>query len=113
VKTTRTPARRAIVLLSAALAFLPLGADATVPRARRAEGKVLAVDRQTNTMSVKPPNAKRPLLLRWDKSTRFVHNQQFTNSAALTEGLPVAVFYRSPLFGKLYVTKVLWENGKN
>lgn len=111
MKTTRNPAWKAAVMLWAAVALLPFDAQAYVSGARRTEGKVLVVDRETLTFLVKPPKGKRPLLLNWNKSTRFIHNHQSTNAVALTEGVSVAVFYHSPLIGKPYVTKVMWDNG--
>lgn len=113
MKMNRNQAWKAAVMLWATVALLPLDAQAYVSRARRTEGRVLVVDRETQTFLVKPPNGKRPLLLNWNKGTRFIHNRQFTNAVALTQGVPVEVFYHSPLFSKPYVTKVLWDNGSN
>jgi hypothetical protein len=111
VKSTRNLAWKAAVMLGAAVALLPFDAQAYMSGARRTRGKVLVVDRETLTFLVKPSKGKRPLLLNWNKSTRFIHNHQSTNAVALTEGVSVALFYHSPLFSKPYVTKVLWDNG--
>lgn len=112
MKTAPKPAWKAGVMLWTALVLLPLGAEAGASRARRAEGKVLVVDRETQTILVKPPSGKRPLLVDWNKHTWFIHNGRVTNAVALTEGVRVAVFYHSPLFSKPFVTKVVWSNGR-
>jgi hypothetical protein len=109
--TTHNPAWKAVIMLWAVVVLLPFGAEGSGSRARRAAGTVLVVDHETQTCLVKPPNAKRPLLLNWDKNTRFIHNQQFTNAVALTERVSIVVFYHSPLFGKPYMTKVMWGTG--
>ena len=85
-------------MLWTSVALLPSGAEASVSRPRPAEGKVLVVDRETQTFLVKPPNRKRPLLLNWNKRTRFIHNRQIANAVDLTEGVHVAVLFHSPLF---------------
>lgn len=52
-----------------------------------------------------------PIVLDWTKNTRFIYKRELTNAVALKDGLSVVVYYHSPLFGKPFVTKVVWENG--
>ena len=110
VKTTGNRRVVAALLLSGAFLTAP-SASAKQPRPRPAAGKVLFVDRDTQSFVFKP-DKKRPLVLDWTKHTLFVHNWQLTNAVALREGLAGTVYYHSPLFGKPYVTKIVWENGK-
>lgn len=110
MKTTTHSAVCAALLVSAVCLTAP-SALARTPRARPAEGTVLFVDRDTQSF-VFTPAQKRPLVLDWTKHTLFVHNSQLTNALALRTGLSGTVYYHSPLFGKPYVTKVIWENGK-
>ncbi len=110
MKTTVTSRVLVGVLLSAAFLTAP-SASAVQPRARPAEGKVLFVDGDAQSFVFKP-DKKRPLVLDWTRNTVFVHNRQLTNAVALKPGLSGTVYYRSPLFGKPFVTKVIWENGK-
>ena len=110
MKTTATSRVVGGALLSAACLASP-SASAIQPRARPAEGKILFMDHDTRSFVFKP-DKKRPLVLDWTRNTVFVHNRQLTNALALREGLSGTVYYHSPLFGKPYVTKVIWENGK-
>jgi hypothetical protein len=68
------------------------------------------VDRNAQTFLVRLSDGKRDQLMNWKRTTRFIHNRQFTSVAALPQGTPVVVFYRTPFFGKPYVTKVIWDN---
>jgi hypothetical protein len=110
MKTTAASRVAAALLLSAACLPAP-SASARPPSARPAQGKVLSVDRDTRTFVFKP-ESKPPSVFAWNRDTLFVHNWQLTNSVALREGLSGTVYYRSPLFRKPSVTKVVWENGK-
>lgn len=109
MKTTARSRVVAALLLGAACLTAP-SASARPPRARPAKGKILLVDRARRSFVFKP-DEKRPLVLDWTKHTRFVHDSQLTNALALKAGLSGTVYYRSPLFGKAYASKIVWENG--
>ena len=95
----------AVVLLS--------GADswARPPRAREACGVVQKIDRETKTLTVLSEKRGEPLNVVWKRDTKFIHNRKFAESASLKEDLRACVYYRSPFFGKPFVTKIVWVNG--
>ncbi len=82
------------------------------PRAREFCGVIQAIDVQSHTLTVQSPKRDQPLTVVWKRDTQFIHDWKFTDSAALKEGLRACVYYRSPFFGKPFVTKVVWVNGK-
>ena len=81
------------------------------PRARELCGVIQDIDAQTHTLTVQSPKRDQPLTVIWKRDTRFIKNWKFTDSASLKVGLQACVYYRSPLFGKPFVTKVVWVNG--
>lgn len=82
------------------------------PRARELCGVIQAIDVQSHTVTVQSPQRDQPLTVVWKRDTKFIHNWKFTESATLKEGLRACVYYRSPIFGKPFVTKVVWLNGQ-
>lgn len=81
------------------------------PRAREACGVLKSIDRDARTLALVPEKGHRPLVVVWKTDTEFVKNQKFESADALKEGARACVYYRSPLFGKRFVTKVVWVNG--
>jgi hypothetical protein len=81
------------------------------PRARELCGVIEAIDPQTHALTIQSPKRDQPLTVVWKRDTKFIHDWQFTDSAGLKKGLRACVYYRSPLFGKPFVTKVVWLNG--
>lgn len=102
------------VALAVTVLLCQSGVDswARPPRARELCGVIQAIDPQTHTLTVQSPKRDQPLAVVWKRNTKFIHDWKFTESAALKEGLRACVYYRSPIFGKPFVTKVVWENGK-
>jgi hypothetical protein len=44
----------------------------------------------------------------WKPGTSFVRGGEFDRADSLKEGARVCVYYRSPFFGRPFVTKVVW-----
>lgn len=102
-----TPAIAAVALLLSAAE-----GQARPPRARELCGVIQMIDSASHTLTVQSPKRDEPFTVVWKRDTRFIKNWKFTESAALKEGLRACVYYRSPIFGKPFVTKVVWVNGK-
>jgi hypothetical protein len=48
----------------------------------------------------------------WNVSTwPVIHNWHFAPADELKDGTRAVVYYRTPFFGKPFVTKVVWVNG--
>ena len=109
---TNPPSLKSMLAAAALLCLSSADAWARPPRARESCGVIQAIDPQTHTLTVQSPKRDQPLTVVWKRDTKFIHNWKFTDSAALKEGLRACVYYRSPIFGKPFVTKVVWVNGK-
>ncbi len=95
----------ALVLLSG------LDSWARPPRAREVCGVVQKIDRETHALTVLSEKKGEPLNVVWKPDTKFVHNWKFTDLVSLNVERRVCVYYRTPFFGKPFVTKIVWVNG--
>lgn len=98
------------VLLAAAV-FPAMPAAAHTVRSRPASGTVEALDVGTRTVKFAPTDGKAPTELALTTQTKFVHNWRFAPAAELKSGTQAVVYYRTPFFGRPFVTKVVWVNG--
>lgn len=83
------------------------------PRAKEACGTCKKIDYETNALTLSREKGGEPLSVVLKRDTKFMHNWKFTNSASWPEGLRACVYYRSPFFGKPFVTKVVWTDGSS
>ncbi len=97
----------AALLLTGKL-LTPLIAEARPPQARELCGVVQAIDLQTRTVTIQSPKRNQPATFAVKGDTQFIKDWKFTDAAALKEGLRACVHYRSPFFGKPFVTKIVW-----
>lgn len=97
------------LLLTGAL-LNPSNAEARPPGARELCGVIQAIDPQTRTLTIQSPKSESAVIFAVKGDTRFIKNWEFTNDAALKTGLRACVSYRSPFFGKPFVTKVVWTS---
>lgn len=98
-------------LVLSALCFATTTSWARPPRARERCGVLQSIDREAHTLTLVPEKGERPLVAVWKSDTKFLKNWKFQPADALKEGVRACVFYRSPFFGKPFVTKVVWING--
>lgn len=78
------------------------------PRARELCGVIQAIDPQTHTLTIESPKRDKPLTVVLKRETKFIRNWKFTEQDSLSEGHRACIYYRSPLFGRPFVTKVVW-----
>ena len=95
----------ALVLLSG------LDSWARPPRAREVCGVVQKIDRETNTLTVLSEKKGEPLNVVWKPDTKFIHNWKFAPASELKKAAHATVYYRTPFFGKPFVTRIVWING--
>ena len=96
--------------LIATLWFTAPVAQAHSPRPRELIVSIQTLRVETQTLVVVSAKAKSPREFVWYKSTRFIENNHFVDTAALKEGMQVTVYYHSPFFGKPWITKVVWQS---
>lgn len=88
----------------------PQSAEARPPRARELCGVIQAIDLQTRTVTIQSPKRNQTATLVVTGDTQFIKDWKFTDSDALKKGMRACVYYRSPFFGKPFVTKIVWTH---
>ena len=99
------------VLKLAALTFCFLtvaSANAMPLLGRESNGVVQSVDRNNRTLTIKTEGESHLQTFEWNKDTRFLRDWKSTTSAALKAGVTVRIRYHSPIFGKPFVTRVIF-----
>lgn len=97
------------LILAGAFAFaLTPSAEARSPRARELCGIIQSIDPQSGMLTIQTPEGNAPAAFAIKRDTRFIKDWKFADAGALQEGLRACVYYRSPFFGKPFVTKVVW-----
>jgi hypothetical protein len=91
--------------------FASTTASAHTVRARPACGVVESLDVATRTVRFAPQNGNVPTELALTSQTKFIHNWHFAPVDELKDGTRAVVYYRTPFFGRPFVTKVVWVNG--
>ncbi len=91
--------------------FAVTTASAHTVRSRPACGVVERLDMANRTVRFASTHGKAPTELALTRQTRFVHNLHFAPVEELKDGTRAVVYYRTPFFGKPFVTKVVWVNG--
>jgi len=92
-RVRKTPA----LLALAAFCFTVADTWARAPRSRQLNCEVETIDRDARTLKLLCEKESKPLELVWHDDTWFVHNQHFTNSAALKPSSTVRVYYQSTI----------------
>ncbi|MBK7997403.1 MAG: hypothetical protein IPK15_01375 [Verrucomicrobia bacterium] len=94
------------------LLLLPVtAANAHTVRSRPTCGVVERLDMASRTVQFSPNHGKAPRELALTSQTKFVDNWHFAPADELKDGTRAAVYYRTPFFGRPFVTKVVWVNG--
>jgi hypothetical protein len=104
---TETVPRLARSLVLGALCLAALDTLARPPRARELCGVLQSIDSDARTLILTSDKRDRQLLATWKQDTKILKNWRFESVGALKEGKHPCVFYRSPFFGKPFVTKII------
>ena len=98
-------------VLVAATLFAATDAFAHTTRSRPVEATIECIDLEDRALTIAPDEGKGPSDLALTKRTKFIHNWKFAPASELKSGKRAVVYYRSPFFGKPFVTKIVWVNG--
>jgi hypothetical protein len=101
--------RKSFQLMFVVCCFLPgAPASAMPPLGRESDGLIQSVDANNRTLTIKLEGESRLQTFEWNKDTRFLRDWKSTTSAALKAGVTVRIRYHSPIFGKPFVTRVIF-----
>ena len=78
------------------------------PPAREWCGVIERIDHQAKTLAVRSDKESKTFELMWRDRSQFIRNSKFDSPTTLKEGSKVCVFYRAPIFGKPFATRVIW-----
>lgn len=78
---------------------------------RLAEGFIQSINHEKQTLVIKSDSES--LVFVWNDWTKFFENGESFKVASLKPGTKVDYWYRAPLFGDHFVTKVAWENSQD
>ncbi len=101
---------RYFLTLVAAVCLVTCDSPAHLPKPLERQGEVLAIDRETQTLVLKPGKGKKPFLLRWTRDTKFAAEQRSASASDLKEGMTVTVQYRKVAFHNPVLTRVVWTS---
>ena len=73
-------------------------------------GIILSIDQQSQTVSMSAAVGATPILVGWNKHTRFLQNGAAVASSALLGGTRVEARYFQPFFGKKMATQICWKS---
>lgn len=83
-------------------------ASAMPPSGRESDGLIQSVDANNRTLTIKIEGESRLQTFEWNKDTQFLRDWKSTTSTDLKAGVAVRIRYHSPIFGKPFVTKVIF-----
>ena len=89
-----------------------INAQAHAPRAREATAVVQTINHDKRTLALRYSQRRGPRELIWHSDTKFLRDWKCVSATELKDGTRATFYYHSPLFGKPFVTKVVWESGK-
>lgn len=99
------------IKLCAACILLTLASDVSAarPRSRQIQGTIESVKVEDRELTVHSKSGAHQEFV-WTRQTKFIEKNQFTEATSLQPGVSAQVNYRSPLFGRKFVTKVKWDS---
>ncbi len=106
MKTTQ----KCVLLVGLAL-FTAWPAAAHTVLSRPASGVIETLDSGTRTVLFAPTTGQAPRQLVITRQTKFIHDWQFASAGEVKPGTKAVIYYRTPFFGKPFITKVVWGKG--
>lgn len=100
---------RLVILIGLIAAVFTGEISARPPQARTEFGTVAAADANARVIRLQLRCTAIPLTLVWNQRTRIFHGADAVSTAHLTLGTPVKVWYRTPIFGERFATKITIE----
>jgi hypothetical protein len=102
-----SPTAACSLILGIALATA-LQVSAITPRANEVGAVIQTINRNKRTLTVTCPQNHCPRELVWNSQTQFPRNWKFTTAAELRQRMRVMMYYQTPIFGKPFLTKLIW-----
>lgn len=90
--------------------FAATDSFAHTTRSRSVDATIESINLEAGTLMITPDKCKGSSDLALTKRTKFIHNWKFVPASELKPGKRAVVYYRSPFFGKPFVTKIVWVN---
>ena len=94
-------------MLSIALVTAP-HVSAITPLAREVDAVIQTINSNKRTLTVTCPQGHCPRELIWTSQTQFLRNWKLAATAELRRGMSVIIYYHMPIFGKPFLTKLIW-----
>ena len=110
---SKTPIPHALLLATVALLPTTTPSWARPPQSISGRATVIAVDGTTHSLVLKLAKDKKPVVMDWNKETEFTKGGQALDPALLRSGDTVAILYRTPFFGNLWLRKVSAEDANS
>lgn len=105
--------RRILICLLLIMALLTgQEVSALSPRSRPAEGLLVSVNLADRLLCFQPVGHDKPVEFALTRQTRFLRNHTPVTDDDMKPGAKAVVYYRSPFFGKPFITKVAWSEDK-
>ena len=93
------------------LVFSSVPASARLPQPIQKRGVIEMIDHPTHTLRLRVKADGRVLMLVWTPRTQILNGTRKATLTDLTKGASVTVWYRHPVFGERFATKILIEAG--
>jgi hypothetical protein len=96
------------ILLAALIATFAVGSNAWArpPQSRVESGVIGSADYTTHVLRLRRAERCEPLTVIWNPRTRFLAEDRLNTESGLQAGKRAVVYYRTPLFGERYATKI-------
>lgn len=103
---------RLIYALIFAAASVEITASAHTVRSREVNAVVTEIQPENRTLQVRIEKDGRELEMAWRKQTTFRIADRVATAHDLKAGAKAVVYYRTPLFGKRFITKIVLEDDR-
>lgn len=101
--------RKMLGIAAVAFCFLTsASAIALPPMGRESDGVIQSIDSINKTFTIKLEDESRLQSFEWNEDTKFLRDWKSKTSADLKQGVAVRIRYHSPIFGKPFVTRVIF-----
>jgi hypothetical protein len=100
---------RGIIFTLLFFSFTVTTSLAHAPSTRELSGVIQTVDLNHRLIVFITDKGARKMIFAVSPQTRYVRDGNFVAAAALPEGTPAQIWYRTPFFGRRILTKVVWE----
>lgn len=108
---TKSTSTKIGLIVTALVLLSGLDSWARPPHARPVEATVESINLEARTLTIAPTTGNGPSVLALTRQTKFIHNWKFAPASELKKAAHATVYYRTPFFGKPFVTRIVWING--